>query len=316
MINIESIQTAYKILQSVVHKTPLLSSQTFNEMTDNEVYFKAENFQRIGAFKFRGAYNKIASLTDAERRRGVIAHSSGNHGQGVALASKIFGIKATIVMPHNSVKSKVEATKGYGANVIFCGLSTDDREKTTQELIDKHGYTLIHPYDDEKLIAGQGTVGLEIFQEIKELDYLFVPIGGGGLISGCAIAAKHFCPNIKVIGVETEGANDCYQSFREKKLIKLQSVNTIADGMRTLSVGKHNFEIIMKYVDDVITIEDNNIYPMMRFFLERMKMLVEPTGAVAPAAVMKNILGLHGKKIAAIISGGNVDAEIIRKILL
>lgn len=315
MINIESIQTAYKILQPVVYKTPLLSSRTFNEMTGNEVYFKAENFQRIGAFKFRGAYNKIASFTDAEQKSGVIAHSSGNHGQGVALASKIFGIKATIVMPHNSVKSKVEATKGYGANIIFCGLSTDDREKTTQELIDKHGYILIHPYDDEQLIAGQGTVGLEIFQEIKELDYLFVPIGGGGLISGCAIAAKHFCPEIKVIGVETEGANDCYQSFREKKLIKLQSVNTIADGMRTLSVGKHNFEIIIKYVDDVVTIKDEDIYPMMRFFLERMKMLVEPTGAVAPAAVMKNVLGLQGKKIAAVISGGNVDFEFLKDIL-
>jgi threo-3-hydroxy-L-aspartate ammonia-lyase len=315
MINVESIQAAYKILQPVVHKTPLLSSRTFNEMTDNAVYFKAENFQRIGAFKFRGAYNKIATLTDTEQKSGVIAHSSGNHGQGVALASKIFGIKATIVMPHNSVKSKVEATKGYGANIIFCGLSTDDREKTTQVFIDKHGYTLVHPYDDEKLIAGQGTVGLEIFQEIKELDYLFVPIGGGGLISGCAIAAKHFCPKIKVIGVETEGANDCYQSFRAKRLIKLPSVNTIADGMRTLSVGKLNFEIIMKYVDDVMTIKDEDIYPMMKFFVERMKILVEPTGAVAPAAVMKNVLGLQGKKVCAVISGGNVDMTFYKQLL-
>ncbi|MBI4811134.1 MAG: threonine/serine dehydratase, partial [Ignavibacteriales bacterium] len=227
------IESAYRTLKPVVHKTPLLSSRTFNQITGNEVYFKAENFQRIGAFKFRGAYNKIASLTDEERNRGVIAHSSGNHGQGVALASKIFGIKSVIVMPHNSVKSKVEATKCYGAEVIFCGTSTDDRERSTQELIDKHGYTLIHPYNDEKLIAGQGTVGLEIFQEIKDLDYLFVPIGGGGLISGCAIAAKYLSPKTKVIGVETEGANDCYQSFRQKKLIKLSTANTIADGMRT-----------------------------------------------------------------------------------
>ena len=315
MINIESIQTAYKILQSVVHKTPLLSSRTFNETTGNEVYFKAENFQRIGAFKFRGAYNKISSLTVEERKHGVIAHSSGNHGQGVALASKIFGIKSVVVMPHNSVKSKVEATKGYGAEVVFCGLSTDDREKTTQELIDKYGYTLVHPYNDEKLIAGQGTVGLEIFQEIKELDYLFVPIGGGGLISGCAIAAKHLSPKTKVIGVETEGANDCYQSFRAKKLIRLQSVDTIADGMRTLSVGSLNFEIIMKHVDDVITIKDDDIYPMMKFFLERMKILVEPTGAVAPAAVMKNVLGLKGKKICAVISGGNVDPVFLKQLL-
>ncbi len=315
MINIERIQTAYKILQPVVHKTPLLSSRTFNEMTGNDVYFKAENFQRIGAFKFRGAYNKISSLTDEERKHGVIAHSSGNHGQGVALASKIFGIKSVVVMPHNSVKSKVEATRGYGAEVVFCGLSTDDREKTTQELIDKHGYTLVHPYNDEKLIAGQGTVGLEIFQEIKELDYLFVPIGGGGLISGCSIAAKHLSPKTKVIGVETEGANDCYQSFRAKKLIRLQSVDTIADGMRTLSVGSLNFEIIMKHVDDVITIKDDDIYPMMKFFLERMKILVEPTGAVAPAAVMKNVLGLKGKKVCAVISGGNVDPVFLKQLL-
>jgi len=315
MISFTDIERAYRILKPVVHKTPLLSSSTFNEHTGNEVYFKAENFQRIGAFKFRGAYNKIASLTDEERKRGVIAHSSGNHAQGVALASKIFGINSVIVMPHNSVKSKVEATKEYGAEVVFCGTSTNDREKTTQELIDKHAYTLIHPYNDEKLIAGQGTAGLEIFQDIKELDYLFVPIGGGGLISGCAIAAKHYCPDLKVIGVETSGSNDCYQSFRAKKIVRIQSADTVADGMRTLSVGTLNFEIILKHVDDVVTIEDDDIYPMMRFFLERMKILVEPTGAVAPAAVMKNVLGLQGKKICAVISGGNVDFEILKKIL-
>lgn len=315
MISFNDIQQAYARLQPIAHKTPLLSSRTFNQDTRNDVYFKAENFQRIGAFKFRGAYNKIASLTNEDRQRGVIAHSSGNHAQGVALASKMFGIKSVIVMPHNSVQSKVEATKGYGAEVMYCGTSTDDREKTTQALIDKHGYTLIHPYNDEQLIAGQGTVGLEIFQEIGDLDYLFVPIGGGGLISGCAIAAKHFCPLIKVIGVETSGSNDCYQSFRVKQIVKLQSAETIADGMRTLSIGTLNFEIIMKYVDDVITIDDEDIYPMMKFFLERMKILVEPTGAVAPAAVMKDVMGLRGKKIAAVISGGNVDPEIFRKII-
>ncbi len=315
MTTFSDIERAYEALKLVVHKTPLLSSRSFNELATNEIYFKAENFQRVGAFKFRGAYSKIASLSAEERKRGVIAHSSGNHAQGVALASKIFGVKAVIIMPHNSVVSKVEATKGYGSEVVFCDVSTDEREKTTQELINKHGYMLIHPYDDEKLIAGQGTVGLEIFQDIKELNYLFVPIGGGGLISGCAIAAKHLCPSIKVIGVETDGANDCYQSFRAKKLIKLRAANTIADGMRTLSVGKLNFEIIMNYVDDVITIKDEDIYPMIKFFLERMKILVEPTGAVAPAAVMKNVLGLKGKKITAVISGGNVDTDVLKQIL-
>jgi len=315
MISFSDIESAHKTLKPVIHKTPLLSSRTFNQLTGNEVYFKAENFQRIGAFKFRGAYNKIASLTDEERKSGIIAHSSGNHAQGVALAAKLFGIKAIIVMPSDSVKSKVEATKGYGAEVVFCGNTTDDREQTTDKLIKKFDYTLIHPYNDEKLIAGQGTVALEIFQDLKNLDYLFVPIGGGGLISGCALAAKNLFPNVKVIGVETEGANDCYQSFRAKKIIKLQSVNTIADGMRTLSVGTLNFEIIQHYVDDVITIKDDDIFPMMKFFLERMKIIVEPTGAVAPAAVMKNILNIKGKKICAIISGGNVDPNLLKSLL-
>jgi len=314
MINFTEIDLAHRTLKPVVHRTPLLSSRTFNAITGNEVYFKAENFQRVGAFKFRGAYNKIASLTDAERRRGIIAHSSGNHAQGVALASKLFGINATIVMPHNSVKQKVDATKGYGAEVVFCPDSTDDRERVTQELIDQHGYTLIHPYNDEKLIAGQGTVALEIFREMKDLDNLFVPIGGGGLISGCAIAAKALSPKTKVIGVETEGANDCYQSFRQGRIVKLAKANTIADGMRTLSVGALNFEIITKYVNDVITITDDDILPMMKFFLERMKIVVEPTGAVAPAAVMANVLGLTGKRICAVISGGNVDPALLKQL--
>jgi threonine ammonia-lyase medium form len=315
MVRFENIESAYQTLRPVVHKTPLLSSRTFNDLTGNEVYFKAENFQRIGAFKFRGAYNAIASLSEEQRRRGVIAHSSGNHAQGVALASKLFGMKAVIVMPHNSVKNKVEATKSYGAEIIFCPDSTDDRERVTNDLIQKHGYTLIHPYANEKLIAGQGTVVLEIFQEIKDLDYLFIPVGGGGLISGCAIAAKNLFPNVKVIGVETEGANDCYQSFREKRIVKLKSCNTIADGMRTLLVGEINFAIIQQYVDDVMTIKDDDIFPMMKFFLERMKIVVEPTGAVAPAAVMINVMKLQGKKICAIISGGNVDPELLKKIL-
>ena len=313
VVTIKDIEDAARVLSTVVHKTPLLFSRTLNDITCNSVFFKAENFQRTGAFKIRGAYNKISSLTENERKKGVIAHSSGNHAQGVACASAMFGIRSVIVMPENSAKSKVNATRNYGAEVIFCGNTTDHREKTTRELIDQSGYTLIHPYNDEKLIAGQGTVAFEIFQEIKDLDYLFVPVGGGGLISGCAVVAKNLSPHVKVIGVETEGANDCYQSFREKKIVKLKSVNTIADGMRSLAIGTLNFEIIMKYVDDVITIDDNDIFPMMRFFLERMKILVEPTGAVAGAAVLRNRLGLKNKNICAIISGGNVDWEVIKE---
>ncbi len=315
MITFSDIESAYKTVKPVVHKTPLLSSRTFNHLNGNEVYFKAENFQRIGAFKFRGAYNKIHSLTEEEKRRGVVAHSSGNHAQGVALAAKLFGIKATIVMPENSVRSKVQATKSYGADVVFCGTSIDDRERATDELIGKFSYALIHPYNDEKLIAGQGTVALEIFQDLHELDFLFVPIGGGGLISGCALAAKNLFPNIRVIGVETEGANDCYQSFRAHRIVRIESPNTIADGMRTNSVGPINFAIIEKYVDDIITIKDEDVFPMMKFFFERMKIVVEPTGAVAPAAVMKNELHIRGKKICALISGGNIDPDLLKKII-
>jgi threonine dehydratase len=218
-------------------------------------------------------------------------------------------------MPHDSVKNKVEATKGYGAEVVFCGTSTDDRERATDELIRKHGYVLLHPYNDEKLIAGQGTVSLEIFRTLRELDYLFVPIGGGGLISGCALAAKNMFPGVKVIGVETEGANDAYQSFRSGTIVKLQKADTIADGMRTLSVGPLNFEIIRRYVDDVVTVADADLLPMMKFFLERMKIVVEPTGAVAPAAVATNVLRLSGKRVCAVISGGNIDPELLRKIV-
>ncbi|HLF13599.1 MAG TPA: threonine/serine dehydratase [Bacteroidota bacterium] len=315
MVTFSDIEAAAEVLRPVAHRTPLLSSRTFNALTGNEVYFKAENFQRIGAFKFRGAYNKIHSLTGAERSRGVIAHSSGNHAQGVALAAKLHGLKAVVVMPHNSVAMKVEAAKGYGAEVIYCGDSTDDRERVTAELIAKHGYALIHPYNDEKLIAGQGTAGAEIFHDLKDLDYLFVPVGGGGLIAGCSIAVKNIYPGVKVIGVETEGANDAYQSFRAGKIVKIPKAVTVADGMRTLSVGMLNFEIMKKYVDDVITIPDDAIFPMMRFFMERMKIVVEPTGAVAPAAVMANQLNLKGKKIAALVSGGNVDPETLKKAL-
>lgn len=315
MIGFSEIEQAHRILLPVVHKTPLLSSRTFNQLTGNEVYFKAENLQRIGAFKIRGAYNKLASLSEGERSKGVIAHSSGNHAQGVALAGRMLGTRAVVVMPENSIPSKVEAARSYGADIVFCGNTTDDRQRMTAGLIDRHGYVLIHPYDDPFIIAGQGTVGYEIFRELRDLDYLFVCVGGGGLIAGTALAAKSMCPGVRVIGVETAGANDAYQSFRQKRIVKLETVRTIADGMRTQSMGTLNFELIMTYVDDMVTVEDEDLFPMMRFFFERMKTVVEPTGAVAAAAVMTNVLGLKGKKIGVTISGGNVDAEMFGKVL-
>ena len=315
MISFSDIENAYTVVRPVVHKTPLLSSQTLNLRVGNEVCFKAENLQRIGAFKIRGAYNKIASLSAEERARGVVAHSSGNHAQGVALAAKMLGTKAVVVMPKNSPPNKVAGTQAYGAEVVFCEDSSDDRERVARELQERYAYVAVPPFDDDKIIAGQGTVTIEIAQELRELDYLFVPIGGGGLIGGNAIAAKALFPRIKVIGVETEPANDCYQSFRKKEIVRISPPNTIADGMRTQAVGKRNFEIILKYVDDVITVTDAQVIEMMRFFLERMKIVAEPTGAVAPAAIYHNVLGLTGKKVCAIISGGNVDPALLKKIL-
>lgn len=315
MITFHDVESAYKIVQPVVHKTPLLGSRTLNQRVGNDVLFKAENLQRIGAFKIRGAYNKIASLSQDERKRGVVAHSSGNHAQGVALAAKLLKTKAIVVMPKSSSPTKVAGAQGYGAEVVFCEDSSDDRERVAKQLQEQHNYVLVPPFDDDKIIAGQGTAMIEIALDLNELDYLFVPVGGGGLIAGNALAAKQLFPRVKVVGVETAPANDCYQSFRKREIVRISPPNTIADGMRTQAVGKRNFEMILKYVDDVITVTDGQVIDMMRFFLERMKIVVEPTGAVAPAAVFHNVLGLSGKKICAIISGGNVDPALLKKIL-
>ncbi len=312
VISFADVQAAYELIRPIAIKTPMLSSAKFSEFTKNDVYFKAENFQRTGSFKIRGAYNKMASLSDINRSRGVIAHSSGNHAQGVALASKLFGVRATIVMPYDSVFAKVISTKALGAEVVYCGTSTYDRELTTDKYIDEFHYELIHPYDDEKVMAGQGTVAIEIFQEIKELDLLFIPVGGGGLISGCAIVARHLCPNITIVGVETEGAADCKQSFNAGHIVSINEAHTIADGIRTLSVGKLNFDIIRNYVDDVVTVTDDEVLEMMRFCLDSMKILVEPTGAVAPAAIRGYTKGIKQKRICAIITGGNVDLMMLR----
>jgi len=312
MIGFHDIELAYEVVRRVVHKTPLLTSQQFNQHAGNDVFLKAENLQRIGAFKIRGAYNKIYSLTAEECRRGVVAHSSGNHAQGVALAAKLLGTRAVVVMPKSSPPNKVAGTKAYGAEIIFCEDSSDDRERVAKQLQEQHNYVPVPPFDDDRIIAGQGTVTIEIAKDIQELDYLFVPVGGGGLIAGNAVAAKQLFPGIRVIGVETEPANDCYQSFRKKEIVRISPPKTIADGMRTQAVGKRNFEIILKYVDDVITVTDEQVIEMMRFFLERMKIVVEPTGAVAPAAVFHNILRLTEKRVCAIISGGNVDMALLK----
>jgi len=315
MIDYSDIEAAYSVVKPVVRKTPLLTSEAFNAQSRNRVFLKAENLQRIGAFKIRGAYNKIHSLSAEDRRRGVVAHSSGNHAQGVALAASIMGVKAVLVMPKSAPPNKVAGTKSYGAEVIFCEDSSDDRERVAGQLERERGLVPVPPYDDDKIIAGQGTVSMEIAQDISGLDYLFVPVGGGGIIAGNAVAAKKLFPHIRVIGVETETANDCYQTFRKKEIVRIDPPKTIADGMRTQSIGKRNFEILMKFVDDVITVSDDQVIEMMRFLIERMKVVAEPTGAVAPAAVYHNVLNVSDKSICAIISGGNADAALLKKIL-
>ena len=315
MVRFPDIESARSVLAPIVLKTPVLASRTLDRHAGNAVFLKAENYQRVGAFKIRGAYNKIAGLSREERERGVVAHSSGNHAQGVALASQLLGVKATIVMPAGSPANKVDATKEYGARVVFSEDSTDDRERVALKLQQEHGLIPVPPFDDDSVIAGQGTVMAEIAEQISGLEYLIVPVGGGGLIAGCAVAAKHLVPGIRVIGVETETANDCYQSFRKKQLVKIAPPDTIADGMRTQSVGVRNFEMILKYVDDVVTVTDEQVVSTLKFLMERMKTVVEPTGAVAPACVFHNTLGLSGKKVCAVISGGNVNMKWLKGIL-
>jgi len=315
MVMIKDNEAAYARVKPVVHKTPLLSSRTLDGKSGNKVLFKAENFQRVGAFKIRGAYNKISLLSPKQRSHGVVTHSSGNHAQGVALAAQLLRVKAVVVMPKTAPSIKVDATRGYGAEVVFCEDSSEDRERVAKELVRNHGYTLVPPFDDEQIIAGAGTALLESIPDLNALDYFFCPVGGGGLISGNAIAAKHFFPSVKVIGVETEPANDCYQTFRQKKIVRIDPPKTIADGMRTQSIGQHNFEIIMKYVDDVVTVTDDQVVETMKFFLERMKIVVEPTGAVAPAAVYHNVLDISSKNVCAVISGGNVSPQLLKSLL-
>jgi threonine dehydratase len=308
MVNFLDIKAAHDRIKDWVNSTPILTSRTLNRLVNASISFKCENFQRAGAFKFRGAYNTISQLTREEKEKGVIAHSSGNHAQALALAAKLSSIPCVIVMPENSTKVKIDATKGYGAQVVMCGPKLEDRENTTQELIDKHGYTLIHPYDNENIIAGAGTACYELIQEVGELDFVFCPIGGGGLISGTSIAAKGLLPNVKVIGCEPEKANDAYRSFTSGHLVPNTSIDTIADGLRT-SLSERTFGYIINNVDQIITVTEEEIIDAMRFLWERLKIVVEPSGAVSLAGILTKKIDIENKKVGIIISGGNIDLE-------
>jgi threonine dehydratase len=306
MVSLGNIKAAYNRIRKVIIQTPVMTSLTADRLTSCKVFFKCENFQRIGAFKFRGAYNAISQLTPKEKKRGVITHSSGNHAQAVALASQLLGVAATIVMPQNSAQVKIAATKGYGAKIIFSKPEVDARAQEVQKLIKKHKYVLIHPYDDPRIIAGAGTATLELIKETGRLDAIFGPVGGGGLISGTSIATKGLCPNAKVFAVEPEQADDAYRSFTTGKLVPSVNPNTIADGLRT-SLSDRTFSIIRQHVDDIITVSETEIIDAMKFLWERMKLVIEPSGAVSFAGLIKIKDRLVNQHIGIILSGGNVD---------
>ena len=308
MPTLRDVEHASERIKDMVNKTCVLTSRTLNRMIGAQVFMKCENFQRAGAFKFRGVSNKLLQLSPEEKARGVVTHSSGNHAQAVALASSLLGIQAVIVMPTNASRVKVEATKGYGAEIVRCGNSVEAREQTCQALIKKHGYTLVHPYDDDQIIAGAGTAAYELIQEVGTLEYMFCPVGGGGLISGTSIATKGLCPDAQVIAVEPEQANDAYRSFKTGTLHPSVYPETIADGLRT-SLSKRTFAVIQKNVDDIITVTEKEIVDAMQFLWMRMKLVVEPSGAVSLAGVFTMQKRLRNKKIGVIISGGNIDLD-------
>ncbi|ODL93928.1 serine dehydratase [Acinetobacter pittii] len=303
----EDVAAAAERIKGFANKTPVLTSRTVNNEFEAEVFFKCENYQRIGAFKFRGAMNALLQFSEAQKKAGVVAFSSGNHAQSIALSSKILGIPATIIMPKDAPAAKMAATREYGGNIVEYDRYTESREQRGKEIAEKNGLTLIPSYDHPHVIAGQGTVAKELFEEVGELDYLFVGLGGGGLLAGSALSARHFSPNCKIYGVEPALGNDGQMSFRKGEIVQIDIPKTIADGAQLQSVGKLTFPIIQKNVDDILTVEDEELISCMKFFAERMKMVVEPTGCLGFAAARNLKHELKGKRIGIIISGGNVD---------
>ncbi|WP_204525951.1 threo-3-hydroxy-L-aspartate ammonia-lyase [Citrobacter cronae] len=301
------IVAAAERIADYANKTPVMTSRTVNEEFGAEVFFKCENFQRMGAFKFRGAMNALRQFTPQQRAAGVVTFSSGNHAQAIALSAKLLGIPATIIMPHDAPAAKVAATKGYGGNVVIYDRYTEDREKIGQDLAEKQGLTLIPPYDHPHVIAGQGTATKELIEEVGPLDVLFVCLGGGGLLSGSALAARHLSPDCVVYGVEPETGNDGQQSFRSGNIVHIDTPKTIADGAQTQHLGQYTFAIIQQNVNDILTVSDTELVTAMKFIAERMKIVVEPTGCLGFAAARARKSELQGKKIGIIISGGNVD---------
>ncbi|HSV80789.1 MAG TPA: threo-3-hydroxy-L-aspartate ammonia-lyase [Ramlibacter sp.] len=303
----DDVLAAAARIEGHAHKTPVLTSRTVNEELGAEVFFKCENLQRMGAFKFRGAFNALSKFTPAQRKAGVVAFSSGNHAQAIALSAKLLGIPATIVMPHDAPAAKVAATKGYGGKVVVYDRYREDREQIGRELADKHGLTLIPPYDHPDVLAGQGTAARELFEEVGPLDAFFAPLGGGGLLSGCALAARALAPACRIYGVEPEAGNDGQQSFRSGAIVHIATPSTIADGAQTQHLGNITFTIIRRDVTDILTASDAELVACMGFLASRMKLVVEPTGCLALAAARQLKSQLRGQRVGVLLSGGNVD---------
>jgi threonine dehydratase len=308
--NLDAIRAAQRRIRPYIHRTPVLTSSRMNEACRASLFFKCENFQKIGAFKARGATNAVFALDDETARRGVATHSSGNHGAAVARAAKLRGVPAHIVMPSNSAKVKIRAVKSYGAHVVFCEPTEEARETSCAEVIRKTGATLIHSFENENVIAGQGTVAVELLEEVPDLDLVICPVGGGGLLSGTAIAAKSMRSEIKVIAVEPENADDAAQSFRAGRRIVTTKKFTIADGLRT-NIGEPNFAIIQRCVDDIVTVSEEAIVSAMRAIWETMKIVIEPSAAVPYAAIIENKIDVRGKRVGIILTGGNIDLDAL-----
>ncbi len=303
----EDVAAAASRLAGQAHRTPVLRSATADTLLGAQLFFKCENFQRMGAFKFRGAYNALAQFSAAQRRAGVVTFSSGNHAQAIALSARMLGMPAVVLMPRDAPAAKRAATEGYGAEVIAYDRFTEDREALTRQIASERGMTLIPPYDHPHILAGQGTAALELLDETGPLDSLFVCLGGGGLLSGCTLAARALSPKCKVYGVEPEAGNDGQQSLRAGRIVSIPTPQTLADGAQTQHLGEYTFGIIRRDVTDIVTATDAQLVEAMRFYAERMKMVVEPTGCLSLAGVRHGGLDLRGQRVGIIVSGGNVD---------
>jgi threonine dehydratase len=309
-LNLDTIRTAHQRIRSHIHRTPVLTNSWLNDGCGASLFFKCENFQKIGAFKARGATNAVFALDDETARRGVATHSSGNHGAAVARAAKLRGVPAHIVMPSNSAKVKIRAVQGYGAELVFCEPTEESRECECAEVINRTGATLIHSFENEHVIAGQGTAAMEFLEDVPDLDVIMCPVGGGGLLSGTAIAAKSMRPQIKVIAAEPENADDAAQSFHSGHRVVTEKNFTIADGLRT-NIGEPNFRIIQQYVDDIATVSEEAIISAMRAIWETMKIVIEPSSAVPYAAIQESKIDVGGKRVGIILTGGNIDLDAL-----